>query len=158
MQSEKFRRKQHSSSLAEWKTELGHLRELVSPESHPEELEFLARLEQEVRAEERSEALAWQRRSRIRWLSLGEAPSRYFFAQLKAKQARDLITQLVDPGQEPITADTELIQKVESTFQEVFTVDQAVQGNSVERQAVLAKLPTHITALENSVLCALPTA
>jgi hypothetical protein len=88
----------------------------------------------------------------------GEAPSRYFFAQLKAKQVRDTIVELVDPGQNPITSDPGLVHKVESTFKEVFTADPEVQANEVERQSVLSKMTAQISELENRALCAAPSA
>lgn len=45
----------------------------------------LTLLEAEIRKRECKDAIAWKRRGRVRWLSMGDAPSHYFFAQVKAK-------------------------------------------------------------------------
>ncbi|KAL3690449.1 hypothetical protein R1sor_016758 [Riccia sorocarpa] len=50
--------------------------------------------EAELRERDLRDARAWKMRSKERWLREGEAPSRYFYSQLKAKFAREKISRL----------------------------------------------------------------
>jgi hypothetical protein len=88
---------------------------------------------------------------------VGEAPSRYFFSQLKAKQARDTITSLDVGTEQPATADADLIQAVEDHFQEQFTLDPAVQSNTTKLTQVLAAIQHSISAADNAILGATPS-
>ena len=45
----------------------------------------------------------------MRWLAVGEAPSKSFFLQLKAKQARDNIRALKDKAGVPVTEDAGML-------------------------------------------------
>lgn len=59
--------------------------------------ELLSRLkivEEEVRVNTRMDAIKWCKRSRVRWLSLGEAPTRYLFAQFKARRSRETLRNI----------------------------------------------------------------
>jgi hypothetical protein len=94
MHAEKAQRKLNTTTLGERREELAHLRGILSADSNQEEQDYVAKLEHKVRTAEHREAVVWRTRSRIKWLSIGEAPTRYFFKQLKAKHARDTITML----------------------------------------------------------------
>jgi hypothetical protein len=67
---------------------------------------------------------------------LGDAPSMYFFKQLKAKHALEIITVLQNSEQQFVTADADLISTVEGTSKEVFTVNQTVHDNHEGRKRV----------------------
>lgn len=71
------------------------LKREVGANPTPKSTVALNLLEAEVKQQELDYAITWCRRSRVRWLTLGEAPSRYFFAQMKAKHARDTIRALL---------------------------------------------------------------
>jgi hypothetical protein len=97
MKAEKARRRESTSTLADRRAELSHLRETLTPDSNVEELALIHKLESEIFATapmthwvvlelrihkkrntytaERLEAITWRTRSRIKWLSIGEAPS-----------------------------------------------------------------------------------
>ncbi|KAL3699904.1 hypothetical protein R1sor_017926 [Riccia sorocarpa] len=54
----------------------------------------LAHIEDQLRKQEHQDARAWRLRSKQRWLREGEAPSRYFFAQMKAKFTNETMPTL----------------------------------------------------------------
>ncbi|KAL3693630.1 hypothetical protein R1sor_007281 [Riccia sorocarpa] len=54
----------------------------------------LKEAEEKLRKHEQSEATAWRLRSRNKWLKEGEAPARYFYAQIKARFRRETIQKL----------------------------------------------------------------
>jgi hypothetical protein len=98
MKAEKKHRQNRFSSLDIKRLELEELCKQVTGSSTEEDLSKLRKLETEVRETERKEAISWRQKSRVRWLALGEAPSKYFYAQLKAKHHRDTILELEDQG------------------------------------------------------------
>ncbi|KAL3689561.1 hypothetical protein R1sor_015870 [Riccia sorocarpa] len=69
-------------------------RQQITEESTEAELDMLATIEGKLRERELQEARMWRLRSRERWLSEDEAPSRYFFAKLCAKWARESMEAL----------------------------------------------------------------
>ncbi|KAL3677466.1 hypothetical protein R1sor_027414 [Riccia sorocarpa] len=64
----------------------------------------LTELEEKIRGLEKEQEKLWKRWSRIRWISEGDMPSKFFFAILKAKRAKESITSLK-------TEDERLIEK-----------------------------------------------
>ena len=156
MQSEKDRRRLEASAVSDRRLKLVHLRELVLDESHPEEQQYLSDLEWELRENERREAIAWRRRSRVRWLSVGEAPTKYFFAQVKAKHARDTI-QALKIDELTVTEDEALVTTVQTTFTGVFAVDPKLQNHVAECQSILAELDKRVSLEDNNRLTALPS-
>lgn len=74
----------------------------------PDGIVELYKAEDATRDRERQDALRLYRRSRVRWLKLGKAPTNYFFNQLKAKHARESIKRLrLDSGE--VTPDEDQI-------------------------------------------------
>jgi hypothetical protein len=112
---------------------LAHLREVITEDSGQEEIQYLRDLERKIRKEKRWEAIIWRRRSRVKWLSIGEAPSRYFFAQMKGKYVRDTIHALTTENQGTATTDEELIKTVHDHVATRFTTNEQVRQNDNEQ-------------------------
>lgn len=64
---------------------LQHLRVQLASDLDLELVMALTKLEVEVRHREKEDAIAWKRRSQVRWFSMGDAPSSFCFAQMRAK-------------------------------------------------------------------------
>jgi hypothetical protein len=65
-------------------------------------------LETEARRIDHLYAAAWGKRSKVKWLALGEAPTKYCFAQLKAKHAREIIQGLKVSDNRTVTSNIEM--------------------------------------------------
>jgi hypothetical protein len=70
----------------------------------------LKQLEAEIRDTERKEAITWRTKSMIHWLSLGDAPTKYFHAQLKAKHNRETIIALENQEGEIVAIEEGLLR------------------------------------------------
>lgn len=73
---------------------LQNLRDAVENNPSCENIEALCQEEYKIRALEITDAARTRRKSRVHWLSLGEALTKYFFKQLRANQARESIKML----------------------------------------------------------------
>jgi hypothetical protein len=132
----------------------------VNASSTATEIQHLRNLETEVRDFERKEAILWRIRSRVRWLKLGEAPSRYFFATLKATQVRSTIKALRPLSgsiQQEIVDDAGLLAQVYTNFANTFAKDDIVSNNKTEQDPILTSLGTKLIAEDNAKLLSPPT-
>lgn len=68
--------------------ELQRIRALLTLQDDPDLIKRLSTLEAEVRASDRREAIIWHKRNRVRWLVVGDAPSRYFFRSDEGKMGQ----------------------------------------------------------------------
>jgi hypothetical protein len=156
MQDEQKQRRLKAATLPASRAELKHLRNSILASSSTEDLTRLKALKTKVREGERRDAIIWRRRSRIRWLSVGEAPSKYFFAQMRGKHLRDTIHTLRHGENEAVTTDKELIQTIYDNFSTTFATDPVIRENREERDSILARLEGRVTAEENLELLRVP--
>lgn len=77
---EKRRRKEAVVEVIEEIWEIQQLRGKLAQQHDPTFIKRSTTLEAIVRGKDRKDALAWRRRSRVRWLAIGDAPSKYVFA------------------------------------------------------------------------------
>jgi hypothetical protein len=157
MKAEKHRRCQYSLKVANQRLELAHLQTLLTLESNTEEKDYVFSLEKIMWALEHHKAALWRQCSRLYWLTVSEAPSRYFFAQLKAKHARDTITSLDVETDQPATSDADLVKAVKDHFTDQFTLDPAVPANTIELNQVLSSITPSIFNIKNTVLFSIPS-
>ncbi|KAL3689313.1 hypothetical protein R1sor_015622 [Riccia sorocarpa] len=71
-------------------------------------------LEVEIRSKERAEADKWRKNSRNKWLRGGEAPSKYFFSQLKSKHQKESIKVLELENGETLTSESEILKEIKT--------------------------------------------
>lgn len=82
-----------------------------------------------MRRREREDAIAWKRRGRVKWLSMGDAPSRYFFAQVKPIQKRETLRCVrMDPNK-VVLEEVGIMEEVHSFFNELYTHDEEISRN-----------------------------
>jgi hypothetical protein len=156
MKAEKKKRQNRYLTLDLQRLELETLRKQVSNSSTEDEKEKLWKLEMEIRDTERKETIIWRRRSQVRWLSLGDAPSKYFYAQLKAKHIRETIKVLENPEGELVESDQGLLSTVQDCFTNWFKWDPAIKANQVGRDAALELLSTRVSVEDNEAIVAEP--
>lgn len=99
-------------------------------------------LDQEIRCQENQQAMSWHTRSQIQWLTRGEAPNKYFFAQLCAWQTRDNLLDIQLSNVESATTNLLKKQAINQHYKDLYTTNLVVFSNSVERLQILFLL-TH---------------
>jgi hypothetical protein len=79
------REKNQTRNESRLRQELREVRQLIVDNNSAENRLRLVQLEEAVRKVDHFNTAAWRKRSRIRWLQLGDLLTKYFFAQLRAK-------------------------------------------------------------------------
>ncbi|KAL3700212.1 hypothetical protein R1sor_018234 [Riccia sorocarpa] len=117
-------RQEDRSKLSELRKKQGLLQELrgrISQHSSEEELHEYKSLEKGVHETELLEASVLRRRSRVKWVSEGDACSRYFFQCLKTKQDQERIIALEDDEDGRIEDEEIILKKVHSFYQQLYS-------------------------------------
>ncbi|KAL3696476.1 hypothetical protein R1sor_010552 [Riccia sorocarpa] len=114
-------------------------KEKVGSHSSPEEVDTLARIEARVKEREMRDARAWRTRSREKWLTEDEAPSRYFFAKLRAKWARESVHELELQDGEIIVDNEDILHEVHS-FYNLYTAEELTAECATAQEEVIGLL------------------
>ncbi|KAL3694684.1 hypothetical protein R1sor_008335 [Riccia sorocarpa] len=121
------------------------LRKMLEKDETSLLLEQLRTVEGDLRKMEQTEARAWRLRSRQRWLREGEAPSRYFYAQAKAKFARESIHKLKLEDGTYTTNRAQIITEVEKYYRTLYTRQDFSEHDLADREEALAALSKNVT-------------
>ncbi|KAL3681274.1 hypothetical protein R1sor_024230 [Riccia sorocarpa] len=113
--------------------------------------------EAELREQDLREARAWKYRSKEKWLKEGEAPSRYFYAQLKAKFSREKIAVLEREDGRRIIGHQEILREIEEYYKQLYTRGEETEETRQARNRILQKLTKTISTLEDATIHAEPT-
>lgn len=113
--------------------EIQSLRERLAIQHDLNLVHNLSMLEAIVWARERCDAIAWCHHSRVRWLSIGDAPSYYFFAQMRVKWENETIRCIKREDGSLVEDEGEIIWEVGTYYVEIFTKDPLIQENVDER-------------------------
>ncbi|KAL3676397.1 hypothetical protein R1sor_026345 [Riccia sorocarpa] len=100
--------------------------------------EALKAAEQKLKAQELYDARMWRIRSREKWLQEDEVPSRYFFAKLKSKWARESMTAVTNQEGDILTNRQEISDEVQNFFQVLYTAEQASPEQVEAREEMLS--------------------
>ncbi|KAL3684427.1 hypothetical protein R1sor_002449 [Riccia sorocarpa] len=133
------------------------LRKMTEDDQHSPLLDRLKKVEDELRKMEHEEARAWRMRSRTRCLREGEAPTRYFYAQTKAKFSREAIQALKLNDGRMITEKTEVLGQVEDYYKQLYTGETATAQTEEARTKALRQLTKTITPQQDQVVAQKPT-
>ncbi|KAL3701298.1 hypothetical protein R1sor_019320 [Riccia sorocarpa] len=138
--------------LEDARTELRHLRSLVGPNFAEATLQRIQHLEHTIRVQDQHDAKAWRLRSKHRWLREGEAPSRYFFAQLKAKNARENIKTLNLQDGTTTTDQKVIMKEVEDYFTTLYTAEDQSQTRENARREAFSTVHKQVTHLQDRAM------
>ncbi|KAL3684103.1 hypothetical protein R1sor_002125 [Riccia sorocarpa] len=156
LMEEKKKQEEEAEDIAGLQEQL--LRARRDIEIHPTEgkKETFERILTRLRNREKTEAQMSQVRSRIRWIQLGDAPSRYFFASLKAKQARENITILQTEEGGLLTDREEILGEIEQEYSTLYSADE--EGGAIEeqRREILHLMNKRFTAEQNATIREVP--
>ncbi|KAL3694948.1 hypothetical protein R1sor_008599 [Riccia sorocarpa] len=122
-----------------------------------EAIQILKNCVAEIHIRETREAHLWKVRSKDRWLKEGEAPSKYFYLQLKAKFSREKITVLENVSGETMTKHSEILHEVQEYYRELYKRGSITPQVTHARDEVLRHLTRRITAVEDDTLIIIPT-
>ncbi|KAL3698418.1 hypothetical protein R1sor_012494 [Riccia sorocarpa] len=102
------------------KMEVLSLRKMTEDNNQTELLDLLRTAESKLRRFEQLEARMWRLRSRDKWLREGEALSRYFYAQTKAKFSRESIQTLRRENKTNTTDRAEILIQVQRYYEDLY--------------------------------------
>ncbi|KAL3690934.1 hypothetical protein R1sor_004585 [Riccia sorocarpa] len=94
MREESISLKKEAKTYPKLALEVASMRERTGSTASHEELELLRQKVKQLKDYEKKVATTWGRRSRARWTSWGDAPTRYVFALFKVKQKRESLQHL----------------------------------------------------------------
>ncbi|KAL3680699.1 hypothetical protein R1sor_023655 [Riccia sorocarpa] len=160
LKQEKKKHKEEMKQYHDLQVELRHLRQLpdrTGDTNTTEAIQRLKNVQETLRQQEQKDARAWRIRSKQHWLKEGEAPSRYFFAQFKAKMARESIKELVLPNEEVTTDRSSIIQEVQQFMTTLYTREEDSHEKQEARQAAFQCVTTRVTNAQDRMMSSLPT-
>lgn len=129
----------------------------VGEDQNEESIEAFSLAERTARAQEETMAKINRQRCRERWLRLGEAPTKYFFNKLKAKQDRESIRVLNLPNGHTTEDETEILAYIHQFYSELYTKDEQVQMAAESRNSTLELVTDSVTEDENTILLSMPS-
>ncbi|KAL3689705.1 hypothetical protein R1sor_016014 [Riccia sorocarpa] len=147
------RKRREEGNLA---NEVAWRKERISVDSSIEEVEALTRAEARLRARELQDAREWRARSREKWLKVDEAPSRYFFAKMKANWAREKIEALVNTEGEVTTNRDEILDEITEFYQNLYSAEEENTESEEAREEVVGLLQQGITPEESRSMSTVP--
>lgn len=88
---------------------------------------------------------------------MGDAPSWYFFAQIKAKCASEKLCCIRLEDGTLVEEEEGLLQEVEAFYSTIYAKDHQIQSNEIERLSALESVSRRIFECDKTRLDALPT-
>ncbi|KAL3683679.1 hypothetical protein R1sor_001701 [Riccia sorocarpa] len=110
-----------------------------------------------ARRREQEQANQLRRRCKITWMKDGDAPSKYFFARLKAKHAHEELTALEGSSGEMIEDQEEILEEVHRFYQELYTAEEEPPEVLEKRRIVIGRIDKKLTPGDNTILEEVPT-
>ncbi|KAL3676174.1 hypothetical protein R1sor_026122 [Riccia sorocarpa] len=129
-------------SEVEWR------RSVLTADTPESELEALQLVERKLKAKELYEARLWRVRSRVKWFSEDDVPSRYFFAKLKMKWARESLEVLETDGGGKTSDKDEILAEIEEFYRDLYTDVPESSEKAEARTEILGLLENKITDME----------
>ncbi|KAL3685358.1 hypothetical protein R1sor_003380 [Riccia sorocarpa] len=157
LKEEKNKQKNDCKEGDDIRREEEDMRIILQEEDNEETMMRLLSKENELRKWELRDAKAWRLRSKERWFREGEAPSRYFYSQLKAKFAREKIAALETEDGNFISSHTEIMEEVERYYRNLYTRVQEIAQIRQAREHMLQLLTSRVTQEEDATLHQVPT-
>ncbi|KAL3696147.1 hypothetical protein R1sor_010223 [Riccia sorocarpa] len=146
-----------NSPLSKDREELLALRMIAQNDCTTATRERILTLEKAIKQRELADAKSWRTRSRVRWMAEGEAPSHYYFAQLKAKHAREKIRCIRMADGSETSNECEIKTEVTRYFVEQFCCPPASQADLELRKEVLLLVDKRVSTDQNSMLIVAPS-
>ncbi|KAL3687388.1 hypothetical protein R1sor_013697 [Riccia sorocarpa] len=111
----------------------------------------------EQRKKAHEEVESCRRRCKITWLKEGEAPSKYFFARMKAKYTHEEMTTLEDSTGRVIEGREEILRTIHKFYEELYTAEPESDEMLADMRHVVGRIDKRLTAEQNLILEAVPS-
>ncbi|KAL3694927.1 hypothetical protein R1sor_008578 [Riccia sorocarpa] len=121
-----------------------------------EDVEALERVEKRAKSMALQEAREWSARSRVKWLSEDEAPSKFFFSKLKTKWAREAIECLETKDGEILTEGDEILDEIHEFYQSLYTAEPESLERTLAREEVLSLIEKRLSDSDSRAMSAEP--
>ncbi|KAL3696875.1 hypothetical protein R1sor_010951 [Riccia sorocarpa] len=145
MKDEARKQKDMDRQGLDQKMELHNLRCLAQEQTTEDHKLRIGELQHEIRVLEHNEARVWRVRSKARWLREGEAPNRYFYAQMRAKHSRESIKKLELDDGSTITDREDIMAEVQRFTKNLYTRQQDTPQTLQAREEALRHLTKSVT-------------
>ncbi|KAL3676258.1 hypothetical protein R1sor_026206 [Riccia sorocarpa] len=109
------------------------------------------------RQKEHEEAEKCRRRCKISWLKEGDAPSKYFFARLKAKHAHEELTALEDTSGRIIEDREEVLEAVHNFYEDLYSYEVETEEMLEDRRTVVGRIDRRLSVEQNQTLEEVPS-
>ncbi|KAL3696464.1 hypothetical protein R1sor_010540 [Riccia sorocarpa] len=93
-----------------------------------------------------------RRRCKITWLKEDEAPSKYFFARLRAKHAQEEMTALEVGSSQTIEDPEEILEEVFRFYRDLYKAEEETEEILESRRKVVGRIDRRISPEENTLL------
>ncbi|KAL3696583.1 hypothetical protein R1sor_010659 [Riccia sorocarpa] len=93
-----------------------------------------------------------RRRSHLTWVKQGDACTKFFFATLQSKQAREKMEIIVTEEGETITQDTQIMKVVHDYYTDIYAQPPITEWNIQERTRVMQLIKAKVPDAENQRL------
>ncbi|KAL3686617.1 hypothetical protein R1sor_009191 [Riccia sorocarpa] len=148
---------QQRKAEGDLEAEVALRRSLITEEVSQRELDALERVEKRLKERELRDARAWRLRSREKWLTIDETPTRYFCTKLRAKWANERLDALELEDGEITTDDEEMLGEIHTFYQELYTeVPESVE-KAAAREAVVCLMTKRISTTVSRRLTEVPS-
>ncbi|KAL2634292.1 hypothetical protein R1flu_005771 [Riccia fluitans] len=109
-------------------------------------------LEKRIKLQEAEQAKIWRRWSKLRWLKEGDAPSKIFFATLRAKRAREEITALITEGGTKLEEEDDILSERHRYCSELYKQEPASTQDQELQKDVQNWTTKKVTSTQNAEL------
>ncbi|KAL3701503.1 hypothetical protein R1sor_019525 [Riccia sorocarpa] len=146
------KKKREEGALAE---ELAWRRDNLTNDLTAAEVDTLAALEKRAKEQDLHEAKIWRIRSRERWLSVDEAPTRYFFTKLRAKWAQEAVEALEVNGDE-VTDHEDILSEIHKFYAELFQAEAETEERRAAQEEVVGLITKRLSPADSNHLSRMP--
>ncbi|KAL3688200.1 hypothetical protein R1sor_014509 [Riccia sorocarpa] len=151
------KKKEEAKQFSQLAKDIAAMRESISRNPSLEAVEELQASLAKLKEHEKQEAILWRRRTRARWAALGDAPTRYFFLLLKAKQRREELQFLISDRAELIQDEGDIMRYVHEYYSTLYIAQCVTRTKKRHRRKTLRLLSRGISLDDNHVLEAIPS-
>ncbi|KAL3681422.1 hypothetical protein R1sor_024378 [Riccia sorocarpa] len=116
----------------------------------------LTKVEEEVDQLEKKRTKLWRRWSKIRWIAEGDAPSKFFFAQLKARRAKEAMSTLITDDGRKLEDDSEIMEELHKFYSNLYKQPEVSEADRELRSSALQKVTNKVDSTQNKKLAAIP--
>ncbi|KAL3684230.1 hypothetical protein R1sor_002252 [Riccia sorocarpa] len=110
-----------------------------------------------LRKREHQEAEDCRKRCKIKWLKEGDAPSKYFFARLKAKHVHEEMIALESDSGQILEEQEDILKEVHTYYQNLYRAKEETAAVLERRREVIGRIDRRLTEGNNRTLEEVPS-